>query len=74
MMKKITSLKDIIDFKKVMSLSKVLCKEYFEKLPIFNSKNSKQSKLFKIMGIISVLAFGYLAYNVYSFPEENFSV
>lgn len=71
MMKKITNLKDIIDFKKVISLSKVLCKEYFEKLPIFNSKNSKQSKLFKAMGIISVFALGYVAYNIIDFLQKT---
>ena len=71
MMKKITSLKDIIDFKKVMSLSKVLCKEYFEKLPIFNSENSKQSKLFRGMGIIAVFALGYLTYNIIDFLQKT---
>ena len=71
MMKKITNLKDIIDFKKIISLSRVLCKEYFEKLPIFNSKDSKQSKLFKAMGIISVFALGYLTYNIIDFLQKT---
>lgn len=70
MMKKIINFKDIIDIKKVMSLTKVLCKDYFEKLPIYKSKDSTQGKLFKICVIIAIAGLAYLSYYIIDFLEQ----
>lgn len=70
MMKKITNLKDIIDIKKIISLTKVLCKEYFEKLPIFKSKEGNQNKLFKICAIIAIFGLAYVSYYTIHFLEN----
>lgn len=70
MMKK-TKLKDIIDLKKVVSLTKVLCKDYFEKLPIYKSKDSTQGKLFKICAIIAVFGLAYISYYVIDFLQQT---
>jgi len=68
MMKKI-NLKNIIDIKKVISLTKILCKDYFEKLPIFKSKESGQNKLFKISAIIAMVGLAFLSYYAVDFLD-----
>ena len=71
MMKKITKLKDIFDIKKVMSLTKIMCKDYFEKLPINQSKDSVQGKLFKICAIIAIVGLSYISYEMIRFLEKT---
>ena len=71
MMKKITNLKDIINPKKIISVSKVLCKDYFEKLPIFKTKDSAQGKLFKICAIIAIIGIAFLSYYIIDFLEQT---
>lgn len=71
MMKKITNFKDIIDLKKVISLTKVLCKDYFEKLPIFKSKDSAQGKIFKICALIAVIGLTYVSYYIIDFLSQT---
>lgn len=68
MMKKKISL---IDIKKVFSLSKVLCKDYFEKLPIFNSKENSQGKFFKACSIIAIIALAFLSYYIIDFLSKT---
>ncbi len=71
MMKKITSLKDIINFKKVFALTKILCKDHFEKLPINKNKEGSQSKLFKICVIIAVLGLSYVSFYIINFLQKT---
>ena len=61
----------IIDFKKVIALTKVFCKDYFEKLPIFKSKESTQGKLFKICVIIAVIGLAFISYYVVDFLDNT---
>ena len=69
MMKK--KIKDIFDIKKVISLTKVLCKDYFENLPLSKSKNSGQNTFFKICVLIAVLGIGFLSYYVIDFLGQT---
>lgn len=70
MMKKISNLKDVIDLKKVSALTKVLCKDYFEKLPIYKLKDYAQGKLFKLCVIIAVFGLAYLSYYLINFLQK----
>ena len=71
MMKKKINLKNIIDIKKVISLTKVLCKDYFEKLPIFKSKESGQGKFFKICSIIAIVGLAWVSYYIINFLTQT---
>ena len=64
-------MKKIIDLKKVLALTKVFCKDYFEKLPIFKSKESTQGKLFKICVIIAVIGLAFVSYYVIDFLTQT---
>ena len=64
MMKKKINFKNIIDIKKIISLTKILCKDYFEKLPIFKSKESGQGKLFKICAAIAIIGLIFVSYYI----------
>lgn len=68
-MKKI-NFKNLFDLKKVMSLTKILCKDYFEKLPIFKVKDSKPGKFFKICVIITMIGLAYISYYIIDFLNE----
>lgn len=70
MMKKIINFKNFLDIKKVISLTKVLCKDYFENLPIRKGKNSTQSNLFKICIIIAMSGLAYLSYYIINLLEK----
>jgi len=65
------NLKEKIDIKKVISLSKVLCKDYFEKLPIFKSKDSSQGKIFKICAVIAIIGLLFGSYYIIDFFEQT---
>ena len=69
MMKK--KIKDIFDIKKVFSLTKVLCKDYFENLPINKSKNSSQGKFFKICAIIAIVGLAFISYYIIDFLQKT---
>ncbi len=71
MTKKKINLKDIIDFKKVMTLTKVLCKDYFQNLPIYKAKDSFQGKLFKICVVIAIFGLGYMSLYVIDFFRQT---
>lgn len=71
MMKKITNLKDIFNIKKVISLTKVLCKDYFQNLPIYKSKDSAQGKLFKLCAIVAILGLAFLSYYIIDFLQKT---
>ena len=64
-------LKDIFDIKKVMSLTKILCKDYFEKLPIFRSKDSTQGKIYKLCLIVGAIGLIYLSYYIIDFLQQT---
>lgn len=68
-MKKI-NFKNLFDLKKVMSLTKILCKDYFEKLPIFKAKDYKPGKFFKICVIITMIDLAYISYYIIDFLNE----
>ena len=68
-MKKI-NFKNLFDLKKIMSLTKILCKDYFEKLPIFKVKDSKPGKFFKICVIITMIGLAYISYYIIDFLNE----
>ena len=70
MMKKITNLKDFINFRKVSALTKVLCKDYFEKLPICKAKDSAQGKLFRVCVIIAILGLVFLSNYILDFLQK----
>ena len=63
------SIKDTI--KKISALTKVLCKDYIENLPVFNGKNSTQGKLFKICIVIVIFGLTYLSYKIIGFLEKT---
>ena len=64
MKKKIVNFKNFLDIKKVISLTKVLCKEYWEKMLFYKSKDSKQNIFFKICMIIAIVGLSYLSYYI----------
>ena len=71
MMNKKIKCKDILDIKKVISLTKILCKDYFEKLPIYKSRDSSQGKLFKICAIIATFGLAYISYYIIDFLQKT---
>lgn len=71
MMKKKTKIKDIFDLKKVISLTKVLCRDYYEKLPIIKSKDSTQGKFFKACSIIAIVGLAYISYYIIDFLNKT---
>ena len=71
MMKKMTNLKDIFNIKKVISLTKVLCKDYFQNLPIYKSKDSAQGKLFKLCAIVAIFGLAFLSYYIIDFLQKT---
>lgn len=71
MTKKKINFKDIFDIKKVISLSKILCKDYFEKLPINKSKDSGQRKFLKICTIIAIVGLAYVSYYIIDFLQKT---
>lgn len=64
-------IKDIFDIKKVFSLTKVLCKDYFENLPINKSKNSGQGKFFKICAMIAIIGLAFISYYIIDFLQKT---
>ena len=64
-------MKKIINLKKVISLTKVLCKDYFENLPINKSKNSTQGVLFKICLLIATIGLIYISYYAIDFLKQT---
>ena len=64
MKKKIVNFKNFLDIKKVISISKVLCKEYWEKMPFYKSKDSKQNIFLKMCMIIAIVGLSYLSYSI----------
>ena len=64
MKKKIVDFKNFLDVKKIISISKVLCKEYWEKIPFYKSKDSKQNIFLKMCMIIAIVGLSYLSYYI----------
>ena len=66
-----TELKDIFDIKKTMSLTKILCKDYFQKIPIFKLKDSAQGTFFKMCMLIAIIGLGYISYYIIRFLNQT---
>ncbi len=64
-------MKKTINLNRIWSLTKVLCKEYFEKLPIFNKDNTNQSRIFKACSIIAVLGLAFLSLKIIEFLQKT---
>lgn len=71
MMKNKIKIKDILDLKKVFSLTKVFCKDYYERLPIIKSKDSTQGNLYRICSLIAIIGLGYLSYYIIDFLSKT---
>ena len=70
MMKKTIKLSQIFNIKKIASITKIFCKEYFQKIPAFADKDSKQGKLFKICAVIALFCLAYLSHHIINFLDK----
>ena len=71
MMKKTIKLPQIFNIKKVASITKIFCKEYYQKIPAFADKDSKQGKLFKICAVIAIFCLAYLSHKIINFLDQT---
>lgn len=60
-----------VNLRKIMILTKILCKDYFENLPIMSKKNSAQGKLFKICLVIAIFGLSFLSYKIIDFLRRT---
>ena len=60
-----------VNLRKIIILTKILCKDYFENLPIMSKKNSAQGKLFKICLVIAIFGLAFLSYKIIDFLRRT---
>jgi len=64
-------MKEMINVKKIIALTKILCKDYFQRLPIYKFKDSGQGKIFKICVATLILALTFLSFYIIDFLQKT---